>query len=158
VAALVLVGSGLGDYPLPKEPPLALELREAFNCGDREGAVELALCMWTDGEGRTPKQVNSAARERTGEMHRHLFSRSRVEVEARGLEPPAVERLAELWTPTLVIVGANDLRFIREIADVITAQVPNARKVVIPDADHHPNMEHPALFERIMRKFLTTHA
>ena len=158
-AALVLVGSGLGGYRLPTEPPpLALEMREAFNRGDSAGAVELALRMWTDGEGRTPEQVNPAARERIREMHRQLFTRPRMEEEARELEPPAVGRLAELRAPTLVTVGANDLRFIREIADVMTAQAPNARKVVIPDAGHHPNMEHPELFEQVVREFLATHA
>jgi 3-oxoadipate enol-lactonase len=158
-AALVLVGSGLGGYPLPKEPPpLALELREAFNRADSAQAVELALRLWTDGEGRTPEQVNPAARERIRAMHRQLFARPQIEGEARELEPPAVGRLAELRAPTLVTVGANDLRFIREIADVITAQAPNARKVVIPDAGHHPNMEHPVLFEQIVREFLATHA
>jgi len=156
--ALVLVGSGLGGYPFPEEPPpLALEMREAFDRGDVEGAVELALRIWTDGEGRTPEQVNRAARERTREMHRHLFSRPRVEVEARGLEPPAAGRLAELRAPTLVTVGANDLRFIRDVADVITAQAPHARKVAIPDAGHHPNIEHPDLFEQVVREFLQAH-
>ena len=157
--ALVLVGSGLGGYPMPKEPPpLILELQEAFSRGDLEGAVALALRIWTDGEGRTPEQVNPVVRERSREMHRHLFSKPRVEIEASGLEPPAAERLAVLRAPILVTVGANDLRFIHEVADVITAQAAHAYKVVIPDAGHHPNMEHPALFEQIVREFLETHA
>ncbi len=158
-AALVLVGSGLGGYPWPKEPPpLALEMRAAFDRGDLAGAVDLALRMWTDGEGRTPEQVNPAARERTREMHRQLFTRPRIEIEARELEPPAAGRLAELQAPMLVTVGANDLPFIREIADLISEQAPNARKVVIPDAGHHPNMEHPELFEQVVREFLAAHA
>jgi 3-oxoadipate enol-lactonase len=158
-SALVLVGSGLGGFPLPSEPPpLILEMNEAISRGDIDRVVELALRMWTDGEGRTPEQVNPAARQRTGEIHRQLFNRPRVDVEARELAPPAAGRLAELGMPTLVTVGANDLRFIREIADAIAAQAPNARKVVIPDAGHHPNMEHPALFEQVLREFLAAQA
>ena len=34
------------------------------------------------------------------------------------------------------------------------AQVPGARKAVIPDAGHHPNMEHPTLFNQIVLEFL----
>jgi pimeloyl-ACP methyl ester carboxylesterase len=37
---------------------------------------------------------------------------------------------------------------------MIAAQVPGARKAVIPDAGHHPNMEHPALFNQIVLEFL----
>jgi 3-oxoadipate enol-lactonase len=159
VKALVLVGSGLGGYALPNEPPpLVLEMNEAFKRNDLAEAVELALRLWTDGEDRTPQQVNPAARERIREMQTQLFSRPRVEAEARELEPPAAGRLAELRAPTLVTVGANDLQFIREIADLIAAQAPHARKAVIPDAGHHPNMEHPAQFERIVREFLAAQA
>lgn len=156
-AALVLVGSALSGYPFPAEPPpLVLEMNAALERKDIAGAVELALRLWTDGEGRTPEQVNPAARERIREMQQQLFSKPSVEVEAHKLEPPAVGRLAELRAPTLVTVGANDLHFIRAIADQITAQAPNARKVVIPDSGHHPNIEHPALFEQILREFLAT--
>jgi pimeloyl-ACP methyl ester carboxylesterase len=155
VAALVLVGTGLGGYPFPKDPPpLALELRAAFERGDIEAAVELALRMWTDGEGRAPEQVNPAARERIRAMHRELFSRPRANAEERDLEPPAAARLAELRAPALVTVGANDLAHIREIAELIAAQAPNARKVVIPDAGHHPNIEHPELFQQVVGEFL----
>ena len=154
-AALVLVGSGLGGFPRPKEPPpFALELNDAFERGDIAAAEELALRMWTDGEGRTPEQVNEAARARIRAMHHHLFSRPDVEVQAQELVPAAAGRLAELRAPTLITVGANDLAFIREIANLIAAQAPNARKVVIPDAGHHPNIEHPQLFQQVVREFL----
>jgi pimeloyl-ACP methyl ester carboxylesterase len=51
-------------------------------------------------------------------------------------------------------VGDQDVRQIQEIADHVEAQVPGARKVVIPDAGHHPNMEHPALFNQVVLEFL----
>jgi pimeloyl-ACP methyl ester carboxylesterase len=155
VSALALVGSGLSGYALPSQPPpLILEMNEAISRGDLDRVVELALRLWTDGEGRTPDQVHPVARERIRQMHRDLFSRPRVEVEAQQLDPPAAVRLAELSVPILLTVGANDLRFIRDIADTIAAQAPNARKVVIPNAGHHPNIEHPELFEQLLREFL----
>src|SRR2546427_704976 len=148
---LVLVGTGLPGYQaLEAESPEVVALgqacEEAYERGDVETAVELGLQLWTDGERRRPEQVDPAARARTGEMMRRLFSRPRVDAEARTLEPPASSRLRELQVPTLVIVGADDMRRIREIADRIEADVAGARKVVIPDAGHHPKMEHPAQF------------
>lgn len=43
---------------------------------------------------------------------------------------------------------------LHELADRLVVQAPDARKVVIADAGHHPNMEHPAAFERVVREFL----
>ncbi|HET9222426.1 MAG TPA: alpha/beta hydrolase [Roseiflexaceae bacterium] len=152
--ALVLVGAGLGGYQFGEPPPLALELQAAFERGDLESAVELSLRLWTDGEHRSPDQVNPVARERIRAMSTRLFAREDVEAQPTMLEPPAAGRLPEIRAPTLAIVGDQDLRRIQEIADQVAAQVPGARKVVIPDAGHHPNMEHPALFNQVVLEFL----
>jgi pimeloyl-ACP methyl ester carboxylesterase len=152
--ALILVGAGLSGYQFGDPPPLALDLRAAFERGDLERAVELSLQLWTDGENRTPDQVNPAVRERIRAMSARLFARENVEAQQNMLEPPAAGRLAEVHTPTLAIVGDRDVRPIQEIADLIAVQVAGARKVIIPDAGHHPNMEHPDLFNQIVLSFL----
>ena len=87
-------------------------------------------------------------------MTARLYARPDVEAPENPLEPPAIGRLAEIRVPTLAIVGDEDVAPILEIADMIAAQVPGARKAVIPDAGHHPNMEHPALFNQIVLEFL----
>jgi pimeloyl-ACP methyl ester carboxylesterase len=154
-SALILVGAGIGGYQFTGEPPpLVLAMREARERGDLARAVELALQLWTDGSNRKPEQVNPAARERTRAMTAQLFARPDVEAPENPLEPPAISRLAEIRVPTLAIVGDKDVLPIQEIADMIAAQVPGARKAVIPDAGHHPNMEHPALFNQIVLEFL----
>lgn len=56
--------------------------------------------------------------------------------------------------PTLLVVGGDDWQPIHDIADQITMQVPGARKLVIPDAGHHPNMEHPERFNEAVLSFL----
>jgi pimeloyl-ACP methyl ester carboxylesterase len=40
------------------------------------------------------------------------------------------------------------------IADLVAREVPGARKEVIPDAGHHPNMEHPERFNELVLSFL----
>jgi len=152
--ALILVGAGLGGYQFGEPPPPALDLRAALERGDLERAVELSLQLWTDGEYRSPDQVNSAARERIRAMSTRLFAREDVEASPTMLEPPAAGRLAEIGAPTLAIVGDQDVQPIQAIADLVVAQVPEARKVVIPDAGHHPNMEHPAVFNQVVLSFL----
>jgi len=53
-----------------------------------------------------------------------------------------VSRLGEIRCPTTVIVGSEDRKFLRG-AEVMAAEIPGARRVIIPDAGHHPHMEHP---------------
>jgi pimeloyl-ACP methyl ester carboxylesterase len=72
----------------------------------------------------------------------------------QALEPPAATRLSEITAPTLVIVGDKDLEPIRETADLLASSIAGAHKVVIQDAAHLPNLEHPAEFNRIVLDFL----
>jgi pimeloyl-ACP methyl ester carboxylesterase len=73
---------------------------------------------------------------------------------ARVLDPPAIDRLNTLTMPTLVILGERDLRDFHRIADILTAQIVGARKVVIADVGHMSNMEHPEVFNDIVLGFL----
>ena len=63
---------------------------------------------------------------------------------------------AALRRPTLAIVGSEDNQMLHDIAELIVDQNPNAQRVVIADAGHHPNMEHPELFDRTALSFLST--
>jgi pimeloyl-ACP methyl ester carboxylesterase len=72
----------------------------------------------------------------------------------QNLEPPAVKRLDEITAPTLVIVGDADLEPIRETADLLASSIRGARKAVIHDAAHLPNLEHPQEFNRLVLDFL----
>lgn len=64
-----------------------------------------------------------------------------------------IDGLPRIQAPTLVIVGADDAPFLGA-ADYMTAKIPHARKVVIPDAGHAPNVSQPDLFNRALRDFL----
>ncbi len=66
------------------------------------------------------------------------------------LDPPAISRLGEIRVPALVIVGGDDWAPIHEVAQMLAEQIPGAWKVVIPDAGHHPNIEHPAAFNELV--------
>jgi pimeloyl-ACP methyl ester carboxylesterase len=70
------------------------------------------------------------------------------------LEPPAVGRLGEIKSPTLVVVGDADLPPIQDAADLLVSKIHRARKVVIHDAAHLPNLEHPERFNHILVDFL----
>jgi pimeloyl-ACP methyl ester carboxylesterase len=74
--------------------------------------------------------------------------------EAQWVDPPAASRLAGIGAPALVVVGEHDSSAMHAIADLVAREVPGARKEVIPDAGHHPNMEHPERFNELVLSFL----
>ncbi len=155
-AALIPVAAGLGGYQMKDKSPLHAELREAYDSGDKPRAVELSLQLWTDGPYRTPDQVEPAAREKIRAMTIHTFDQPDTENWLQPLKPPAITRLAEIHVPTLFIVGDQDVPDILDIGDLIVANVPGARKAIIPDTAHHLNVEQPDEFNRIVLDFLNS--
>lgn len=67
---------------------------------------------------------------------------------------PAITRLEEITLPVLTVLGIEDLPDFHEVADLFVEKMANARKVVIPDADHMSNMTNPAFFNAAVKEFL----
>jgi 3-oxoadipate enol-lactonase len=65
-----------------------------------------------------------------------------------------VSRLPALKIPTLVVCGADDQGTPPEGNKRIASLIPGARYEEIADARHLPNVEHPAVFNRIMMGWL----
>jgi pimeloyl-ACP methyl ester carboxylesterase len=66
----------------------------------------------------------------------------------------AAERLSELTIPVLAIVGDQDIPYILAAADYMVDKIPSAQKVIIEDAAHLPNMDHPNEFQQSVIEFL----
>jgi 3-oxoadipate enol-lactonase len=161
VDALVLVGSGLsGVTPdINAVPPhlarMWMDLEAAAKAGDRDRADELTIRIWVDGPNRTPDAVDPAARERVRQMLReNRAAEPKEEGAGIGLDPPALGRLHMIRVPTLVIVGDADEPMILDNADILARDIPGARKAVMHNTAHAPNMERPAEFNRIVLDFL----
>lgn len=73
-------------------------------------------------------------------------------------EPPAMQRLAAIIAPTLVVSGEYDHPDIRAIASLLAAAIENAREVVIAGAGHMANLDQPAEFNRVVLTFLSSRA
>jgi pimeloyl-ACP methyl ester carboxylesterase len=70
------------------------------------------------------------------------------------LDPPAIGRLNEVTAPTLVVIGDEDVPSVFDNVELIMDSIKGARKAVIHDAAHLPNLEHPEEFNRIVLDFL----
>ncbi len=159
VDALVLVSGVPGGFKLQGEaPPELLAMMAAMQEGDLARVSELQVRLWVDGPYRQPEQVDPQVRQRAAEMNRipvELGTWARVDTQPLDpLDPPAVQRLDQIRVPTLIIVGALDNPELPRAADVMEKGIPGARKVIIADAAHMPNMERPAEFNRAVLSFL----
>jgi len=157
VKSLILVGSSVdGLQPSGAMSPTLMAYVQALQAHDLDRSLELSLQIFTDGPHRRPEQVNPVARERTRIMSAPLFARPEVpEAVPQGLTPPALQRLGEIRPPTLILVGSEDNSVIQTVAALLLNNIPKARSVVIPDAGHHPNLEHPEQFNEIVAKFFS---
>jgi len=157
VKALIMAGSGPSglDLDVPKPAKFA-EIVAADEAHDWDRIAELEMEIWFDGEGRSPDQVDPVMRKLAYDMNRIALTHEARELGKRlpDAEVPAAGRLGELQAPVLIVVGVHDTPYIRAAADYMLEHLPSAQKVVIQDAAHLSNMEHPEEFRRIVETFL----
>ncbi len=68
-------------------------------------------------------------------------------------QEPLTDRVAEIACPTLVMVGDQDLPFLRPAAEMAGA-IPAATQVTIADAAHSPQIENPSAWIAAIRAHL----
>jgi pimeloyl-ACP methyl ester carboxylesterase len=159
VAALVTVGaavSGAAPEIGPGEEAIIAELAAADASGDDDRLNAAEVRLFVDGVKRTPEQVAPGVRALVAEMNLNNIRRSGEwqKTQPTPLAPPAIGRLSEIHTPTLVVVGGDDAFNVRRLADTLTAEIAGARKVVMASLTHVPNMERPAEFNQAVLDFL----
>ncbi|UCC43710.1 MAG: alpha/beta hydrolase [Candidatus Zixiibacteriota bacterium] len=155
-AGLVLDGPGIGGV-IPDTDLIRRylsELSEALEQGDLERSAEVMLRYLTDGPQRTPEQVDSTIREQVRTMYLSNLGQDADSGQAYMLSPPAIGRLSEVSVPTLVIEGDLDMPEIIDLVDVVTREIPDARRVTITGAAHMVNMEKVEEFNQVVLDFL----
>lgn len=68
-----------------------------------------------------------------------------------------LERLSEIKTPTLIIVGEEDPGTPVTASEAIHERIPDSRLVVVPSCAHLSNVEQPEAFNRALIDFLLDH-
>ena len=69
-----------------------------------------------------------------------------------GTQPNLWPRLPSLAVPTLLLVGADDARFVA-INQQMAQQIPSVRLVIFPEAGHAVHLEQPPAFARTVLSF-----
>lgn len=150
VDRLVLVGSGLrGDkQPQPKDSKLAWEAAA-------RGAEPFAeVAMRSDLYGGV--HPGTVIYQRLRQMLLDNFKA--ISTFRPGFlkypEPSTIERLESINAPTLVVIGSRDAQNLKNIAHLLAKKIHRARMVVINGASHHPPVEKPKQFNKVVLNFI----
>ncbi len=176
VAGLVLVSPGLSGHTWPDDMAGPLldriaaavpgERRQAYRDGtndtvldaDVEAVADAHARFWIAGPGREPGAVDPRVWGAGMTMLRQVFRREWSEhpVEPAEPEPAASGHLSEVGVPTVVVNGLDDVPALQQIADLLTAGIPGAHRIDLPDTGHLAPLERPqqvtAAIEGLLRR------
>lgn len=155
VSKLVLVGAGVsGETSGDENDHLFAEVEAADRAKDLVALNEAEMKLWLVGPGRTTAHVDQRLRDLFLDMNGRSLQNDHESAPMSLLDPPAIGRLEEIKAPTLVVVGDEDLPDVQKSADLLVSRIRGARKAIIHDAAHLPNLEHPDQFNRLLLDFL----
>jgi 3-oxoadipate enol-lactonase len=153
-AALVLVSSNLGNTPRAYT-----EMFERTTEAGKKNGAAAAARVWGLDPYQGPKR--EAARdgvlkilEENLPRFRH-FDGSVAVPQTQSYDGPAYKRLPQIRVPTLVVAGAKDAPDALANYDNWAKGIPNAKKVVFPNAAHLVNIDMPKEFNQAVLEFLS---
>lgn len=127
-----------------------------WNVGAKEEGLEKAKENWLSHElftvTRKRREVVTALRPMVGNYSGWHWLHKDPQHPAN---THASDRLHEITKPTLIVVGESDLAYFHNIANVLAAGIPDARKVIIPNTGHMVNMEAPNEINNLIVDFIT---
>jgi pimeloyl-ACP methyl ester carboxylesterase len=150
IKRLVLVGAGLRGDPQPPDK----QAIEAYQAASRGAEAFVNATMMTS--LYTAVRPGNPAYDRLRQMMLDNFKALPTFVPGFWKYPPKTtfERLKDIHTPTLVVIGSEDSQTLKNIADRLATNIPGASKVVITGSSHHPPVEKAKEFNRILLDFL----
>ncbi|MFZ0015395.1 MAG: alpha/beta hydrolase [Acidimicrobiia bacterium] len=158
VTGLVLVATAArGWEPVEgwTDDPRFVEAEAALEAGDVPRMVQLDAEIWLGGHGRSLDQVEPALVSLFREMDtKPAMTESERNQHVQTLDPPTSERLDEIETPTLAVVGEYDTPDLIESAIFLAERLGDREAVVMKDAAHLPPLEVPEAFNTVLKSFL----
>jgi 3-oxoadipate enol-lactonase len=140
--SLALLCPGIGGYPYPETPELDAACEALAAAGDDEGIVRVLLDVWgrAGDDPLVTDLMRSAMRAWEGEE----------QFENEG--EPAFDRLGELRTPTILMVGDLDDPALIASNEEAASRIPGCELIRLPGVDHYPTIRAPKrVTEAILR-------
>ena len=157
VSRLVLIAPGMFGYEYRDKETLAKDaiLEGLIASGRREEVADMLVDIWVVGLKRDRETVDSTVRAQV----RKMILDNYVSVTDKFPEAPpgfdVMSRLVEIRVPTLVMIGDSDLPDMQAISQLVTDRIHGAKRQLMPNAAHFPNLENSVLFNQSVIDFLT---
>jgi len=152
VTKLVLPAASIRGYAYPNAYKWVAEYLHAL-----EDGPDASTDFWLRQPMFETLQHHPKARALTRRMiHDNVEAWSPIAERPDTLWPPTetIERLHELNMPTLVMIGEKDLPDLVSCANLLTANIPNARQITYANVGHHFPLEIPEQFLEDLIAFL----
>lgn len=154
---LVLVGTAVSGVQSEGEQPDEIaDIEDALAYAEERGNLDLVnrieAHLWLDGPLSPNGRVEGPERDLFLEMNAIALSHPKLTQE----EPrdPAMDSIAGVTAPVLLVVGALDYPDIIERHDELSEEFENAFAVILEDTAHLPSLERPDLFNPLLLEFL----
>jgi 3-oxoadipate enol-lactonase len=155
VSKLVLVGPSISGANFGKKyPDLWAPVKAADEAHDLAALNQAEMKLFLAGPKRSVDKIDKRLRDLFQDMNGKALLSDFDSAPNDDLDPPALERLSEISAPALVVIGDEDVPPVQDAVDVLMQKLKGARKAVIHDAAHLPNLEHPEEFNRVVLDFL----
>jgi pimeloyl-ACP methyl ester carboxylesterase len=155
VSRVVLVGPSISGANFGQRyPDLWAPVKAADEAHDLERLNREEMKLFLAGPKRSIDRIDKRLQDLFLAMNATSIKSDFDSAPEDGIDPPAIDRLGEVSARTLIVVGDEDVPPVLDACDVLLKQVKGARKAVIHDAAHLPNLEHPDEFNRIVLDFL----
>ncbi|MFE3442657.1 alpha/beta fold hydrolase [Nocardia sp. NPDC059180] len=156
VSGLVIGGRGIGEpeYRDGWSQQLADTQADALACGDIASWLDSFL-LWAAGPYRPMADVDPTVTESLRHMASRTLAKHTTPQPDFHLPIADGEARAEtIAVPVLAVDGALDSPDLTATVDRLLSAVPDARRTTIDGAGHFPNMEQPAVYNRLIEEFV----
>ncbi|MEU6585678.1 alpha/beta hydrolase [Nocardia sp. NPDC046763] len=156
VEGLIVSGRGIGEpeYRDRWSRKVADAQANALTRGDIATWME-AFVSWAAGPNRSPAEVDPAIIHKLRQMAaRTLAKHTAPEQDYRLPVADIAARAQTIRVPVLAVDGALDSPDLTATVDRLLDAVPHGRRTTIDRAGHYPNMEQPAVYNRLVEKFI----
>lgn len=154
VRALILVGSGPG-FKNPKAANVWMrQMEHTATFLEEKGFKPFIRKAGPTSIGRKP-DLPAAQGAAKAIIAQDPFAVARFGRQIAGPAPSVIDELPKIGCPALVVVGAEDTPYLKA-SEVITAKLPRAEKIILPNAAHILNIEATDAFNELVIRFLNT--